>query len=206
MAEWENNLETSAGQFNYAMKHFAQTNKKNLILDLRNNGGGFLSILTSIVSHFISDNNTSTPIISYAENKEGNKMAEYFSQPTKKSKYNFENIIVLVNSGSASASEALVGAMLDYDRENVLKVVVEGNNGVYSSYGKGIMQDTIVAKNNRQALKLTTAKIFWPLSGISIHKIGINKSISLYSNKIYESKNQTTSVDPLIFAIGLLNN
>ena len=202
---WQNNLNTSVGQFNYAMQFYKQNNKRKLILDLRDNGGGYLSILRCIASHFIHSSSTENPLVMYTKTKDG-KVENYYSLKTKKLLYNFSNITILANKNTASASESLIGAMLEYDSPGIVRVVVENNNGVYTSYGKGVVQDTIVDRINGQAIKLTIAVSFWPVTNICIHGKGISKAISRYSSQIYESKNGETDIDALKYAIQFLNN
>jgi len=203
---WESDINTSCGQFAIAMQHFKNNAKTKLILDLRGNGGGYLTILTSIVSHFINSNATTTPIIMYTKNKNGEVGDRFYSLSSKKSQYNFSQIVVLADKDTASASEALIGAMLDYDSDNLVKVVLQQNKSIYASFGKGIMQDTIVNNLSGEAIKLTVAEIFWPISNISIHGKGISKAISLYNSKIFESKDSLGEIDGLNYAINFLNN
>ena len=94
----------------------------------------------------------------------------------------------MADSGTASASEAFIGACLDYDYRNIVKVVLSRNSkGEYKTYGKGIMQTTFVNTSVGDALKLTTAKIYWPVSNISIHGVGITENLSGFSDKIYQA-------------------
>ena len=95
-----------------------------------------------------------------------------------------EKIVFLANSGSASASEALMGSVLDYDKFSganctrvILDATYENGKEVFRSYGKGIMQSTITNARTGEALKLTTAKLYWPLSGISIHGVGLTPEL-----------------------------
>ncbi len=197
-ASWKGDISTSAGQFAYALKKYAEKGKTKLIIDLRDNGGGYMSILTSVISHFIEGNDN--VLISEAKYK-GGKTEKFYSQSPCREDYNFEKITVLCNENSASASEAFVGALLDYDDENVVEVIVEYNKSRenYSSYGKGIMQSTVVNKLTKQAVKLTVAEIFWPVSKISIHDKGISTEAS---SKVIEAKSLGESVDALELALG----
>ncbi len=172
-------IEGSATQFKMALDRFKETNKTCLILDLRNNGGGYMNILESIASHLICQNDGSVNLISYAEYKDG-KRSEFYSTGVDYNRYNFEKIVILANQNSASASEALMGAVLDYDQNKIVNVILEGSlssgETVYKSYGKGIMQTTYT-RITGEAIKLTTAKIFWPKSGVSIHGVGLTPSL-----------------------------
>ena len=130
------------------------------------------------------------------------KETKFYIKNSLYSTYGFEKIIVLANQNTASASEVLIGAMLDYDTQNKLTVVLDGftENGqtTYRTYGKGIMQTTYLNVDG-SAVKLTTAKMFWPKSNISIHGIGITETTS---SKV---KNATNG-DAYQFALNLLNN
>lgn len=174
-----NGTEGSVTQFQMALDRFRKTNKTCLILDLRNNGGGYMNILEAVSSHLINASDGSKNLISYAEYKDGAK-SEFYSTATDYNRYNYEKIVILANNGSASASEALMGAVLDYDKDNIVNVILEGTvgngNKVYKSYGKGIMQTTYTRVQG-DAIKLTTAKIFWPKSKISIHGVGLTPSL-----------------------------
>ena len=92
-------------------------------------------------------------------------------------------VYVLANSSTASASEALIGVLVDYgfvEPENILlsdfseefTAWSDGEYGTKRSYGKGIMQSPFVNFWTREVLKLTTAEIFWP-NGKSIHGVGV---------------------------------
>ena len=112
------------------------------------------------------------------------KTESYKAKASKYSEFKFEKIIFLANSGSASASEALMGAVLDYDKQsnkNIVKVVLdpsyENNEVVYRTYGKGIMQTTFINNLTGEAVKLTTAKICWPISKTCIHGTGLTPAL-----------------------------
>ncbi len=179
----ENNLSGSKKQFEEVLKKFKNDNRSNVIVDLRNNGGGYMSILSTVSSHFIDVEKGDKVPICIAVDKYGNKEI-YKSEKCDYSDYNFSNIIILANENSASASEAFIGAVLDYDKNNIVKVLVSSSykNGekVYKTYGKGIMQNTYV-NSDGSAVKLTTAEIFWPISNTSIHGVG---AIGLEEGKI----------------------
>lgn len=195
-SEWIGDTCTSCGQFAKALQIYSQSGKSKLIIDLRNNGGGFISVLTSVVSHFLDDENA---IIGEAKYK-GGKVENFYALSPLRQQYNFEKITILVNKNTASASEAFVGALLDYDNEGVVEVICEYNDRRkdYSSYGKGIMQSTIVNRATSEALKLTVAEIFWPISKQSIHQKGISPSIG---EKVKASVINGQPVDALQFCL-----
>ena len=78
--------------------------------------------------------------------------------------------MILADGNTASASEAFIGAVLDYDKDNIVKVVVSGGK----TYGKGIMQTTYW-RTFGDGIRLTTSKLFWPVSKKSIHGVGISE-------------------------------
>jgi carboxyl-terminal processing protease len=168
-------LNGSARQIEEILNKFKRDGKKDVIIDLRNNGGGYMSILSKIVCHFIDAGDGKKALISVAVDKHGER-EEYFSSKCDYSRYGFENIIILANENTSSASEAFIGAVLDYDKKGIVKVLVSSSikNGekVYKTYGKGIMQNTF-ANLDGSAVKLTIAEIFWPISNVSIHKKGV---------------------------------
>ena len=181
---------SSAWQMKTALAKFRADGRSKLILDLRSNGGGYMDILENVASHFIGAKNGTKNLISKAVYKDGSE-DRFVSSSVDYADYGFEKIVILANSGTASASEALIGAILDYDAEKRVSVVLsatEINGGyVYRSYGKGIMQTTFRNPVLGDAIKLTTAKIYWPVSGVSIHGVGVAKSsLPAYADRIYE--------------------
>ncbi len=179
------------GQFAGALEKFKQNGKTRLILDLRGNGGGFMSILCDVASYLCNFDGNGA-LCQKAIDKNDN--LQLFDMPASKYKnYNFEKIAVLADEGSASASEALIGAMLDYDKKsglNAVSVILspsQNENGetVYKSYGKGIMQSTFINPLSGEAVKLTTAKIQWPVSGICIHGTGVTPALSENGYKVF---------------------
>ena len=171
----ENNLNGSAKQIEKVLEKFKNDGKQSIIIDLRDNGGGYMDILSKVSSHFIDAGDGEKARISVAKDKYGNEEV-FYSTKCNYSEYNFKNIIILANENSASASEAFIGAVLDYDKSDIVKVLVSssvlGGEKVYKTYGKGIMQSTYVNLDG-SAVKLTTAEIFWPISYTSIHKVGV---------------------------------
>ena len=179
-------LISSNSQIIKALEHFKQTKKDSLILDLRNNGGGYMDIMCDVSSHFIDIGNGNKEDVCIALDK-NKKQTAYKSAKCDYDNYGFKNIIILANENTASASEALIGAILDYDKKNIVKVLVASSvykgQVAYKTFGKGIMQSTYV-NTDGSAVKLTTAKIFWPVSKISIHGEGV---IGLDEGKILKA-------------------
>lgn len=197
-------LNGSIEQMNEAMKVFKERSKSRLILDLRNNGGGKMDILCNVVSHFIDQPNGSKPLICYAKNKNG-EIENYYSTSVVYQDYGFESIKILANAGSASASEAFIGAVLDYDTKNVASVILEptyssvivGDSvehiAEYRTYGKGIMQTTYENVTGG-AIKLTTAGLFWPITNTCIHGVGVTTSLNqTVYNGVEKVKNATSN-------------
>ena len=130
-------------------------------------------IMQNISKYFCKNTDEKRPIVAYAQTPEatdkytasGNVYYEYFDVESK--------IYVLADSSSASASECLLGAMLDYGAIEYSSLCLSERNGVAKTYGKGIMQVTFPLSIIRgDALKLTTAHVLWP-SGNCIHDRGI---------------------------------
>ena len=164
----------AADLFEEGLKLLKKEGKKNLVLDLRGNGGGDLAILQEIASWLCKDATGRRPTVvlaDYGEKKEyfradDNEYDKYFSAESR--------ICVLADNGTASASEALMGAMLDYNTVGYADICLIAENGVAKTYGKGIMQTTYIMDLIEQdALRLTTAKILWPKSKNCIHDRGI---------------------------------
>lgn len=162
----------AAQNFHSAMKFFKEQGKKNLVLDLRGNGGGYVSILQEIAGYFCKNTHEKQPIVSvadYGEYKENvhsvNRYAEYFKSDSR--------IMALADGNTASASESLLGCMLDYGSLKFEDLCLSTRIGGAKTYGKGIMQTTFSISNKGGAIKLTTAKVYWPISGMCIHDRGI---------------------------------
>jgi len=141
---------------------FAATNEaillqpKGIILDLRFNGGGYLDSAVNILGEFL-DNSQIGVIIESGSAKERTQM-------TIKGQQRLSGIplVVIINNGSASASEILAGALQDYDKATIIGT---------KSYGKGTVQEVEILNDN-SSLRITIAKWLTPL-GRSINKEGI---------------------------------
>lgn len=134
------------------IKELKEKGMENLILDLRNNGGGYLSAATGVVSQFFDDKK----LIVYTEGRREGK-AEY--NTTGKGNFTKGKLVVLVNENSASASEIVSGAIQDWDRG-----VIVGRR----TFGKGLVQESFSLKDG-SALRLTIARYYTP-TGRSIQK------------------------------------
>jgi C-terminal processing protease CtpA/Prc len=133
-----------------------------------------MRILQEIASYFCKGE-TGKSLIAVEKYRDGHR-EEFYSDKTLYGKYfNAESKIkVLADDGTASASECLIGCMLDYGAISYADICLIERGGVAKTYGKGIMQSTFpFGLWNTDAIKLTTAKIFWPKSGNCIHGRGI---------------------------------
>lgn len=164
-------------QLKLALNHAKENGKDQLILDLRNNGGGQLSVLQDVCSLIMPTTAKSGSLLVNAKLKsdETNFCLE------KKGTNDFiKNTVVLANKNTASASEALIGAMAHYGAGgfSLDKLVCEYNDKRedYSTFGKGIMQTTFTLSNGG-AIKLTTAKIYWPDKSTCIHDVGVKPTL-----------------------------
>ncbi|WP_415284531.1 S41 family peptidase [Candidatus Pelagibacter sp. Uisw_130] len=159
---------------------------KGYILDLRNNPGGLLSQAIKISDFFLENGEiVSTRSRQTSENR------KWFAK--KGDLTNGKTLIILINYGSASASEIVAGALKDHKRAIIL-----GEN----SYGKGSVQSIIPLKN-RGAIRLTIAKYYLP-SGKSISEVGVTPDIEVAEGSDDFKFNSETD-NQLNFAIKLLN-
>lgn len=144
-------------QFTEALAVCRGSGMKGLILDLRGNPGGNLNTVCDIAREILPKG-----LIVYTEDKDG-KRSEYTCDGTKEMK---EPLVVLVDSGSASASEILAGAVKDYGIGTLVGT---------TTFGKGIVQ-RIISLSDGSAVKLTVSNYYTP-NGNNIHKIGIEPDI-----------------------------
>ncbi len=173
--------EQTAHDIDAALDKFAKNGMKALVLDLRNNPGGLLTSAVEVTEKFVEDGK----LVVYTEGRVRNQNMR-FSAHAKKTYPNLP-MVVLVNQGSASASEIVAGALQDYGR-----AVVVGTQ----SFGKGSVQ-TIIPLSDGSGLRLTTAKYFTP-KGRSIHGKGITPDIVVEAPKPpADAKPQPPSLDPM---------
>src|SRR5215831_6950811 len=152
--------EQSPGDMAAALDKASKVGMKALVFDLRNNPGGLLTAAVEVTEEFIDDGK----LVVYTEGRVRNQNMR-FSAHAKKS-YPTLPMVVLVNQGSASASEIVAGALQDWGR-----AIVVGTQ----TFGKGSVQ-TIIPLSDGSGLRLTTAKYFTP-KGRSIHGKGITPDI-----------------------------
>ena len=179
--------ENSSGQIRDKIKEFKKNeNVKNYILDLRNNPGGLLSQAIKITDFFID----SGEIVS-TKSKRKYESRKFFAR--KGDILDGDTIVVLINYGSASASEIVAGALKDHKR-----AIIIGEN----SYGKGSVQSIIPLKN-KGAIRLTVSKYYLP-SGKSISEIGVSPDIEVAEGSD-DFRFNTDTDNQLQFALELLN-
>lgn len=169
------------------LKKEAGGNLKGLILDLRNNPGGLLETAVQVADVFLDNRNTQKykDVIVYTEGRLAN--AQYSAKTTHPGDIlNGAPIVVLMNEGSASASEIVAGALQDYHR-----AVIVGTN----SFGKGSVQ-TVLPLDDKHAIKLTTALYHTP-SGRIIQNKGISPDVVVADLKIQQNKTDTSMMSPI---------
>jgi carboxyl-terminal processing protease len=165
--------EASATDLTKELEKLTAKDIQGLILDLRNNPGGLLSAAVEVSEQFLEAGRLVVSI--QGRNK---KNIEY--RAGADSKYYQYPMIVLVNHGSASASEIVAAAMQDWG-----KAVVIGT----TSFGKGSVQ-TILPLSDGSGLRLTTAKYYTP-KGKSIHSIGVQPDIIIDPKALQAAKQKT---------------
>jgi len=179
--------ENSGEQIEVKIKDLEKNqNIKAYILDLRNNPGGLLSQAIRI-SDFFLDNGE---IVS-TKSRKASENRKWFAR--KGDLTNGKTLLVLINYGSASASEIVAGALKDHKRAIIL-----GEN----SYGKGSVQ-SIMPLKNKGAIRLTVAKYYLP-SGKSISEVGVSPDIEI-NEEGDDFKIKTDTDNQLNYAIKLLN-
>ena len=164
----------ASGAFITAMQIFEREGKKNLVLDLRGNGGGYLTAMQTIAAYFCKTATSTNPVVAIADY---GKKQEIFRARTNLYYDYFQDdsrIVLLADGDSASASECLIGSMLDYGALTYADICLTEDNGVAKTYGKGIMQTTYYVNYiEGNAIKLTTARVLWPISKTCIHARGV---------------------------------
>lgn len=152
--------ETTAQDLANALKSLKDSGMNSLILDLRNNPGGLLQSAVDVSEQFLPPKHLVVSI----KGRSGEKM-DYYTENLRAT-YTDIPMIVIVNQGSASASEIVAGALQDWGRALIIGV---------QTFGKGSVQ-SLIPLSDGSALKLTTAKYYTP-KGKSIHTVGIMPDI-----------------------------
>lgn len=167
----------SSNQFSDQLDKLSQEGMKGLIIDLRNNGGGYLAEAINIVSEFIPKGKTVTYTIDKYDKKEVHNSTgeEILDIP----------VTILVNKYSASASEVVTGALRDY---NIAETV-----GV-TTFGKGVVQELIPLEESEGGLKVTVSKYYTP-NGENINKKGIKPTYEVELSDGVTGKEYLTELD-----------
>ena len=149
---------------------------KGMVLDLRNNPGGVLNGAVGVSDAFLNEG-----LIVYTEGRIDDSSMKYTATPGDA--LNGQPLVVLVNGGSASASEIVAGAMQDHKRGIIMG---------FNTFGKGSVQ-TIQELRNGSAVKLTTARYYTP-SGRSIQAEGIIPDIELRDIEVKSAKKPAKTI------------
>jgi carboxyl-terminal processing protease len=171
ISQFQSGTGTSMRKMLSELKSKNDDDLKGLILDLRNNPGGVLNASVSVADAFVKKGK-----IVYTEGRIKDSQLTFNASPNDYLKG--APIVVLVNGGSASASEIVAGALQDHKR-----AIVMGTK----TFGKGSVQ-TIMPMNNGAALKITTARYFTP-SGRSIQAEGIEPDIVVEQFRLSKDEN-----------------
>ena len=177
--------EQATAQLRAALKELMAQNPKGLIFDLRSNGGGYLVTAIEVSSEFIANG-----VIMYEEYGDGSR--ETYRANTGGLATEIP-LVVLINEGTASASEITAGAIQDYDRGTLIGV---------TSYGKGSVQNWIPLRSEEGGVRITIARWITP-NEHQISEIGLTPDIVVeYTQEEYEA-----GIDPqLNAAIEFFNN
>lgn len=163
--------------FRQLAEQYKSDGAQRMLLDLRNNGGGDLGDLMLIAGYLLRDADSPTERLLTAVYKDGTRynfaasgdyFADYFGD---------SEVYVAANGNTASASEALLGAMISYGTcsyEDVYLTDADGD-GAAKTYGKGIMQQFYTDSSTGDVAKMTTAVLYWP-NGTCIHDVGVTTS------------------------------
>ena len=166
--------ESSAKEFKNHMDALVTNGAKGVIIDLRQNPGGYLDACVDISDMLLGKGEVVSVKTRNGENEVYNSDAK---------KYDVQ-LVVLVDGGSASASEILTGALKDHNAATIIGT---------TTFGKGIVQSVMDYKA-RTGLKLTTAEYFTP-SGENIHGIGIEPDIEVELDPAYSELEEPTHAD-----------
>ncbi len=144
-----------------ALNDLMAQNPKGIVLDLRNNGGGYLQTSVEVVSQFVNEG-----VALYEKYGDGTRKT-YDVLPGGMATDTNIPMVVLINEGSASASEIVAGALQDLGRAKLVGVV---------SYGKGSVQNWIPLSGDNGAVRITIAKWLTP-NEHTIHEVGLTPDV-----------------------------
>lgn len=157
--------ENTTSDFKDAITALKDQGMKGLILDLRDNPGGLLSEAVGVASQFIPKDSVITYTIDKYDNKNESLSIGGIAEGIP--------LVVLVNDGSASASEVVTGALRDYGAATIV-----GD----TTFGKGVVQQTLKFNDNLGGLKVTISKYYTP-NGENINKKGITPDFEVSTDK-----------------------
>ncbi len=177
---------TAHSEFLKLIEKFNASGCTSLILDLRSNGGGYVSVMQYIAGAFAGGSSQAAMVARYKDGTEEVYNCYAVSNPSQRVSPDVD-VYVLANSGTASASEALIGAMICYGALEYENVFLSDYTSEYISwleetgqevktartYGKGIMQSPFENPVTGDVIKLTTAQIYWPDGETCIHGVGL---------------------------------
>lgn len=169
--------EPTGSQFKKELNELKRQGLKGLIIDLRGNPGGYLEIAVEIADEIMKDG-----LVVYIEDKNGNRDDFSANNPAELK----VPIAVLVNKGSASASEILAGALKDHKLATIVGT---------TTFGKGLVQNTIPFLDG-SALKVTVAKYFTP-NGNYIHSKGIEPDVVVPLDEPEEEQDSANKADKI---------
>ena len=164
--------------FNSKLEELKSKGMKGLILDLRGNGGGYLTEAVNIASEFIPEGDVVTYTINKYDKKEISKSKGGIAQGIP--------LVILTDGLTASASEVVTGALKDYGMATTVGT---------TTYGKGIVQLPFELKSGVGGLKVTVSKYYTP-NGDNIHKKGISPDYEVKLTKEDVSEEYNRSTDP----------
>ena len=165
-------------QFCESLEDLKGKGMQSLIIDLRENPGGYVDVVCDILRTILPEG-----LIFYTEDKNGNREEEYCDGETP-----IEiPLVVLVNNGSASASEIFAGAVKDYGIGTIIGT---------TTYGKGVVQ-SIRAYPDGSAVKLTVSHYYTPL-GNDIHEVGITPDIVVEQEETEEEDTEDIQLERAI--------
>jgi carboxyl-terminal processing protease len=173
---------TSIEEFERAMKDLKAQGMEDLILDLSANGGGWLPVAVELSDHFLSGNKEIV-------RTEGSKVPDRTYHARRSGLFEKGNLVVMIDGGSASASEIVSGALQDWDRG-----VIVGRR----SFGKGLVQQPFML-NDGSLIRLTVARYYTP-TGRLIQKSYENGYEDYAMDQINRYNNgELTSADSIVF-------
>jgi carboxyl-terminal processing protease len=172
--------ETTSSDFKRIIREFQDKKATGIIVDLRSNPGGLLDLSIDLSDLFLPEGKDIVSV-----KGRGEKLIRVYKSTTSQDKILEIPMVVLLNNGSASASEIFAGAMQDNKRATIL-----GNQ----SFGKGSVQN-IYPLSHKTGVALTIQKYYTP-SGVSIHKKGITPDVVI--NQIIPDEDEKNNLDKII--------